>query len=497
MPTGPSETDADDGGRPERASRPAPTAGSASASGPLGAARAGAPRAAAGSERRAGRADGTGHGTGDPARSAPSGTRGGRARPDEGTRRSADPARDSRRGPARPDGGRGRSAVPTGTGGDGGRPRGPASRGGGTGPAGGVRDSARSGAPPSRRGRQRPDAGTAGPGAASSDLDHPAGSPAPDRPAGVRSPAGPRRGVAPGPGRSAGRGDARRAELEQRRYDPRREERRRAARIALPDDVQAQMLDPDVRRELRSLSKETADLVARHLVVAGRTIDEDPLVALAHASAARALAGRVGAVREAAGLTAYAAGQWAQALAELRAARRITGAPAHLPVLADCERALGRPDRALAYGDDPGVTDLDQEQRVELAIVLSGARRDMAQADAAVVLLDGPARRTRRGRPWAARLWYALADALLDAGRPKDARSWFAAAAEVDRDGQTDATERLLALDGIWLHELDPAGEDVAAQGVPGGAGGGATGAGGPADDPKTAGEPTGGVWPR
>lgn len=277
---------------------------------------------------------------------------------------------------------------------------------------------------------------------------------------------------------SAGRGNAgrnsgqptrrqaadRRPELDARRYDPRREERRRAARVALPDDVDPRMLDPQVRRELRSLAKDTADLVARHLVVAGRTVDDDPHTALLHAQAARALAGRVGVVREAAGLAAYAAGEWAQALAELRAARRITGSAAHLAEQADCERALGRPERALAYGEDPDVPSLSQDARVELAIVLSGARRDLGQADAAVLLLDGPARRTRPGRPWAPRLWYALADALLDAGRPEQAREWFMAAAAADDQDQTDAAERLLALDGLTLEvlqsEVGPDGTD-------------------------------------
>jgi tetratricopeptide (TPR) repeat protein len=273
-----------------------------------------------------------------------------------------------------------------------------------------------------------------------------------------------RRGRQVEPGRPAPRGrdaaaDERRAAIEQRSYDPRREQRRALSRVPLPDDVDAAMLDPEVRRELRSLAKDTADLVARHLVVVGRTLDDDPETALRHARAARALAGRVGAVREAAGLAAYTAGEWAEALTELRAARRITGQADHLAVLADCERALGRPERALAYGDDPAVPSLSQPARVELVIVLSGARRDLGQADAAVLLLQDPARRTRRNRPWAARLWYALADALLEAGRPEQAREWFVAAAEVDESGETDADDRLLSLDGVVLEDLQ-AGDD-------------------------------------
>jgi tetratricopeptide (TPR) repeat protein len=258
---------------------------------------------------------------------------------------------------------------------------------------------------------------------------------------------------------------ARRDEIERRTYDPRREERRRAARVPIPDEVDPRMLDQEVRAELRPLARDTADTVARHLVVAGRLLEDDPQQALVHARAARALAGRVGPVREAAGLAAYLAGEWAEALAELRAERRISGSAAHLPVLADCERALGRPERALAVGDDPAVPSLPQDVRVELAIVLAGARRDLGQVDAAVVQLQEPARRTSRRHPWAARLWYAYADALLAAGREQEARDWFAAAAEADGEAVTDAEERLLELDGVVLEDLQDDGSDQQAAG--------------------------------
>jgi tetratricopeptide (TPR) repeat protein len=160
-------------------------------------------------------------------------------------------------------------------------------------------------------------------------------------------------------------------------------------------------------------------------------------------------------VREAAGLTSYLTGDWADALSELRTARRISGRAEHLAVMADCERALGRPERALAYADDPAVPTLDQALRVELVIVLAGARRDLGQVDAAVVTLQDPARRTTAKRPWAARLWYAYADALLAAGRADEARDWFSRAAEVDAEGDTDAVDRVLELDGVVLEEPD------------------------------------------
>ena len=233
-------------------------------------------------------------------------------------------------------------------------------------------------------------------------------------------------------------------------YDPRREARRQLASVPLPDDVFAHELDRDVRRQLQTLAKDTAELVARHLVMAGRLMDTDPRTALAHARAARALAGRVAAAREANGLVAYAAGEWAEALTELRTARRISGDPGNLPVMADCERALGRPDRALLVTEDPQADTLDSAARIELLIVASGARRDLGQAAAAAVslqigALEGPV------QGWTARLRYAYADALLDGGRPDEARHWFARAAEVDPEGETDAVDRLLDLDGIVL----------------------------------------------
>ncbi len=215
-----------------------------------------------------------------------------------------------------------------------------------------------------------------------------------------------------------------------------------------------------MRQDLRSLAKETADLVARHLVVVGRLIDEDVEQALAHARAAGALAGRVGVVREAVGLAAYAAEQWSEALSELRTARRISGRSDHLAVIADCERALGRPERAREILADPDVPKLEQATRVELVIVVAGARRDMQQPDAGVLLLQGPARATTARRPWAARLWYAYADALLAAGRQDEAREWFAKAAEHDGQGETDAMDRLLTLDGVVFEDTGDVGDD-------------------------------------
>ncbi|HWB67571.1 MAG TPA: hypothetical protein VG708_12175, partial [Mycobacteriales bacterium] len=224
---------------------------------------------------------------------------------------------------------------------------------------------------------------------------------------------------------------------------PRDERAARPPEPPLDDAIQARDLDRGVRAGLRSLSDGLADKIARHLVAAGLVVDEDPELALAHAKYARSLAPRLAVAREAVGVAAYRAGDFATALAELRAVRRMTGDPSYLPVLADCERGLGRPERALALLRDPDVRRLGPAERVELAIVESGARRDRGELQAAVVALQGPALRRQEVAPWTARLWYAYAAALADAGRLDEAEKWFSSVVAIDEEGETDAEERL------------------------------------------------------
>lgn len=216
----------------------------------------------------------------------------------------------------------------------------------------------------------------------------------------------------------------------------------------LPEDITASALDTTVRRDLRGLQKDTAETVALHLVAAGTLVDEDPLRALEHARYARQRASRIAVVREAAGIAAYHAGEWSEALGDLRAARRMGSGPGHLAVMADIERALGRPERALELARDPEAGELGPDQAIELSIVAAGARRDLGELDAAVVALQVPELDPARRDPWSARLFYAYADNLLAAGREPEAVQWFVHAADADDDGQTDAGERLAELTG-------------------------------------------------
>jgi tetratricopeptide (TPR) repeat protein len=214
----------------------------------------------------------------------------------------------------------------------------------------------------------------------------------------------------------------------------------------LPSDVDAKQLAPEIRGELTTLDRFTADIVARHLVAAGDLLDEDPELALEHARAARARSGRIAAVREAVGIAAYRCGDWAQALAEFRAARRMGSKSPLLALIADCERGVGRPERAIELARSPEAAQLTGDDADELRIVAAGARSDLGQHEQALAILSTPQLdRTRTGST-AARLFYVYADTLLTLGREQDALQWFLNAAAADVEGVTDAEDRVTEL---------------------------------------------------
>jgi hypothetical protein len=186
-------------------------------------------------------------------------------------------------------------------------------------------------------------------------------------------------------------------------------------------------------------------------------LESDPEQGYRYAQAARQLAARIGVVREVNGIMAYRTGRWAEALAELRAARRLTGRGEYLPLLADSERALGRLDRALELVRSDEAKRLPRASQIELRIVESGIRRDQGLADAAVLVLQVPELSDGRLRPWSARLFYAYGDALLAADRPEAAREAFSRAVVADEDQETDALARLDELDGITVEDLEEA----------------------------------------
>ncbi|WP_223398152.1 tetratricopeptide repeat protein [Nocardioides rotundus] len=240
-------------------------------------------------------------------------------------------------------------------------------------------------------------------------------------------------------GRPARKGDWKRPAEKQ---EPRTAEQAKYDGPPIPDHITGRELDRSVAAQLKGLPDRLALRVARHLAAAQELIEEDPETAYQHTLAARARAGRLAVVREATGEAAYAAGHYAEALADLRAAKRMNGATAYLPMMADSHRALGKPEQALKLARSEGVKNFDSPARAEMTLVESGARRDMGQLDAALRVLEQAPLMSSSREPWVVRLRYAYADTLLAAGREEEALAWFHRTHAIDGTEITDAAER-------------------------------------------------------
>ncbi|BCW66525.1 hypothetical protein NicSoilB4_12880 [Arthrobacter sp. NicSoilB4] len=230
-----------------------------------------------------------------------------------------------------------------------------------------------------------------------------------------------------------------------------RPDRERSPQI--DDDVTGKELDRATQHQIKTLEDNSAEWVARHLVMAGRLIDDEPELAFQHALAASRRGGRLAAVREAVGLTAYAAGHYGEALREFRTYRRISGSNMHLPVMADCERGLGRPDRALEMARSEEAKDLDAPGKAELAIVAAGARTDLGQLDAAVSELEIVQLDINRAFSYSPRLFRAYADALAAVGRAAEAEKWQRQAVVAENALGLDISEDPDIIDLGWDEE--------------------------------------------
>jgi hypothetical protein len=250
---------------------------------------------------------------------------------------------------------------------------------------------------------------------------------------------GPRTGDSRGGDRKPRQGDWKRPREEQ---GPRTVDQAVYDGPPLPEEITGRELDRGIAAQLKGLPEKLAARVARHLAAAGMLIDEDPETAYQHTLAARARASRIAIVREAVGESAYAAGHYAEALSELRAAKRMNGATDYLPIMADCHRALGQPEQALKLAKSPSVANFAPEAKAEMTLVEAGARRDMGQLDAALRTLElAPLQSKSRGT-WVVRLRYAYADTLEAAGRESDALAWFHRTHAIDSNEITDSAAR-------------------------------------------------------
>jgi len=193
---------------------------------------------------------------------------------------------------------------------------------------------------------------------------------------------------------------------------------------AVDEDVEPKQLDRFARRELAGLDKDKADFVANHLVMASRVVDDDPELAHQHALAALAKGSRIPVVRESLGITAYLCGDFALALRELRTHRRLTRSDLNVPMMVDCERGLGRPEKGIELAREVTHAELPADVQVELAIALSGCRLDLGQADRALLELDIPQRNPEKAFSYSPALFDAYAVVLAELGRDDEAAQW-------------------------------------------------------------------------
>ncbi|WP_167148924.1 hypothetical protein [Actinomyces sp. ZJ308] len=155
--------------------------------------------------------------------------------------------------------------------------------------------------------------------------------------------------------------------------------------------------------------------------MAQRLLNEDPQAAYEHARYAASHAGRVAVVRETAGISAYLAGHYNEALREIRAARRLSGLDLHRAIEVDCERALGHADKALQAAKAADPRQLDEIERAELAMVVSGIRHEMGQTDLGLIVIEDAIRARPSDSDTLRRLHSVRADRLDELGRHQEA----------------------------------------------------------------------------
>lgn len=210
----------------------------------------------------------------------------------------------------------------------------------------------------------------------------------------------------------------------------------------IPHEIQPEDLDMGVRVQLKTLSAENAEMTARHLAMVAYLAEQDPELAHRHAQAAASRAGRIPVVRETVGITAYFVEDWALSLRELLAHRRMTNSNDHVPMMIDCERGLGRPQRGLELGRTIDRAALSADVRVSLAIAMSGARLDLGQNDTALVELEIKELNPNSVFDYSPRLFWAYADTLEVLGREADAAKWADLAVRADKAiAQKNASE--------------------------------------------------------
>lgn len=162
---------------------------------------------------------------------------------------------------------------------------------------------------------------------------------------------------------------------------------RRHGEPKMPKGLDWSMLSSDDKRRLRGLSKEHAENIGLHMLAAYTLEESDPQLSLAHAKWVAHQASRVDIARETLGLISYHQGDWKTANRELRTAYRMNGQSDYLPLIADCERGLGHPEKAIEIALSDDAKKLTGEAKAEMMIVFAGAYADQKQYDQALKIV--------------------------------------------------------------------------------------------------------------
>lgn len=202
----------------------------------------------------------------------------------------------------------------------------------------------------------------------------------------------------------------------------------------------------DALRELRTVRRDLVDDALKAYALAGEAIEEgQPERAVELLEWVKSVAPRSGVVREALGVAAYHAGDFARAHSELLAYRRMSGRQDQNHLLADCARAAGRHDKVTEYVDEMLRARVPKDRVAEALIVLAGDRADRGDLRGAWDALQRGGLEPDKVEPWHPRLWYAAADLSARMGDREAERDYLEAILAVDEDF-LDVAERLAAL---------------------------------------------------
>ncbi|MCT6811307.1 MAG: helicase, partial [Bifidobacterium sp.] len=240
---------------------------------------------------------------------------------------------------------------------------------------------------------------------------------------------------------------------------------RRPGEPKMPKGLEWSMLSKDDRLRLRGLSKEHAENIGLHILAAYALEETDPQGALAHAKWAARQASRIDLARETLALVAYRQGDYKLALKEFRTAHRMNGYSDYLPFIADCERGLGNPRKAIEEATSEEGSQLQGESKAEMFLVYAGALGDLGLWDKAIETVQALVKARGLSGDYRMRAVQAEQNFLEQAGRSQEALELEPlldrleaeyADEDEDEDGQNGGQSEEILID-YDLEHLDPA----------------------------------------